>query len=219
MQKKLAIIVCTMLLTTLGAIISNEATLHAQETKSFLLPSNSPDTVQEQVPFVAQAATSYVQTKQIGEFVIHYVRDTPVPETSPLIAVNEKELDCLAKNIYHEARGEDRSGMIAVAFVTKNRVHYKEWPGSICGVVYQRGHGGCQFSWTCHGGGSIGDKRVWTTTLDIARDILSHKIQTDPTHRAVFYHNQSVRPSWSRSKLTERTVAIGNHTFYKLTRG
>ena len=216
MQKKLAIIVCTMLLTTLGAIISNEATLHAQETKSFLLPSVSLDTTQEHVSQPAQAVPG-ILTKQVGEFVIHYERDVPVPP--PLLDVNTKELDCLAKNIYHEARGEDRTGMIAVAFVTKNRVHYKQWPSSICGVVYQHGHGGCQFSWTCRGGGSIADKRVWATTLDIARDILSHKIQTDPTHKAVFYHNQSVRPGWSRSKLTERTVAIGNHTFYKLTRG
>ena len=69
-------------------------------------------------------------------------------ETSPF------EVRCLARNIYHEARGEDIDGQIAVAQVTLNRVDSPRYPNSICDVVYHdKGPRAwdCQFSWTCDG--------------------------------------------------------------------
>lgn len=82
------------------------------------------------------------------------------------------EIQCLAENIYFEARAESYSGKAAVANVTKNRVADKRWPNTLCGVVmdgpvreswktkqtpdpddaifYPRKHR-CQFSWYCDG--------------------------------------------------------------------
>ena len=45
----------------------------------------------------------------------------PVIE-EPVQVVDEKELQCLAMNIYHEARGESLAGQVAVADVVLNRV-------------------------------------------------------------------------------------------------
>ena len=47
----------------------------------------------------------------------------------------EDQVECLAKNIYHEARGESTAGMFAVGFVTLNRVMDSRYPNTICGVV------------------------------------------------------------------------------------
>ena len=49
----------------------------------------------------------------------------------------QDELDCLAKNIYFEARGESLTGKIAVANVTMNRVEHHKYPSTVCGVVTQ----------------------------------------------------------------------------------
>ena len=51
---------------------------------------------------------------------------------------------CLACNLYFEARGEEKTGIVAVAMVTLNRVNSFEYPNSICKVVWQK----WQFSWT-----------------------------------------------------------------------
>jgi len=84
------------------------------------------------------------------------------------------EVQCLAENIYFEARAESFSGKAAVGNVTRNRVLDKRWPSTYCDVVtqgpvreswktkqhadlpdservyYPRKHR-CQFSWYCDG--------------------------------------------------------------------
>jgi len=71
----------------------------------------------------------------------------------------KKQLTCLAKNIYFEARNEPFAGQFAVALVTLNRVNDTAFPDTICKVVYQGIHttdgfpkrDRCQFSWYCDG--------------------------------------------------------------------
>lgn len=58
--------------------------------------------------------------------------------------VEQEQAMCLAKNIYHEARGESMLGQQAVALTTINRANDKRWPATYCGVIYQA----YQFSWT-----------------------------------------------------------------------
>jgi len=69
------------------------------------------------------------------------------------------QLQCLALNIYHEARSESPLGQEAVGLVTMNRVQDKRYPDTVCDVVYQahvdsKGRpkrNKCQFSWYCDG--------------------------------------------------------------------
>ena len=51
----------------------------------------------------------------------------------------------MALNMYHEARGEGRLGMLAVGWVVLNRMADKAYPETVAEVIYQ----GCQFSWVC----------------------------------------------------------------------
>ena len=80
-----------------------------------------------------------------------------------------REVDCLAKNIYFEAKGEPRAGKIAVAEVTMNRVKSKQFPRSVCAVVYQKTKGTCQFSWVCEGKKVIRNRAAWKESCKLLR--------------------------------------------------
>ena len=69
------------------------------------------------------------------------------------------ERECLADNIYFEARNQGFAGWVAVAQVTLNRVRDDRFPNTICevvkqGLTYESGfpiRDKCQFSWYCDG--------------------------------------------------------------------
>ena len=52
-------------------------------------------------------------------------------------AIN-RDLTCLARNVYYEARGEPEKGKLAVAKVTLNRVSSSRFPNTICDAVYEQ---------------------------------------------------------------------------------
>lgn len=134
--------------------------------------------------------------------------------------VQERELRCLAENIYYEAANQSLRGQIAVAYVTLNRVNHPSYPRSICGVVYQQSEEQiCQFSWVCS---RLYDdtfrakknKEKYDEVVRVARNVLATygtKHAKDPTHGALYYHATYVNPRWSLMK----TVQIGDHIFYR----
>jgi spore germination cell wall hydrolase CwlJ-like protein len=122
--------------------------------------------------------------------------------------VHEKELkhkvECLAKNIYHEARSESLRGQLAVAHVTLNRVDSGRYSSSLCGVVYQRN----QFSWT-QNPPVISNVSLYKKIKVLAYDVIMGKT-TDPTRGALSFHNKTVDPGWKKSP----KIVIDNHIFY-----
>ena len=60
---------------------------------------------------------------------------SPVNAKEPLPTVNEKSVECLAMNMYHEARGQGTAGLLAVSSVVMNRVADERFPNNICGVI------------------------------------------------------------------------------------
>lgn len=136
----------------------------------------------------------------------------PAATTAPA-AVNPAELDCLAKAIYFEARGEPVAGQRAVAEVILNRVDNPRYPSSVCAVVGQGNRNGCQFSYQCSGRSlAIREKSAFTRAVNIARAALSGAPR-DLTDGATHFHTRQVNPSWSRS--FARTAQIGQHIFYR----
>lgn len=124
--------------------------------------------------------------------------------------VDPMQQECMAKNIYYEARSEVLEGQIAVAHVTANRVKHDNWPSSICGVVYQDK----QFSWTfLVKNQTPKEKKMWNQALTIARDVMIGNTY-DPTHGAVFYHANYVNPSWAKKDSLTVSKVIGVHIFY-----
>jgi spore germination cell wall hydrolase CwlJ-like protein len=52
--------------------------------------------------------------------------------------LSDKDVDCLARNIFYEAGSEPIEGKVAVGMVTINRTQDERYPQNICGVVRQR---------------------------------------------------------------------------------
>ena len=123
-----------------------------------------------------------------------------------------KEVECLARNIYYEAGSEPRAGKIAVAEVTMNRVKSRQFPRTVCGVVYQKTKGTCQFSWVCEDKKGIRSRSMWRESLQIAENILISKQKYGIIGNAMYFHADYVDPAWSNQKVLVKQ--IGNHIFY-----
>lgn len=120
---------------------------------------------------------------------------------------------CLTEALYFEARGESLEGQIAVAEVILNRVDSPLYPRTVCGVVRQRGGGGCQFSYVCDG---RADRMRDKASADRAGRVAQAMLDGAPrvlTDGATHFHTRAVKPSWS--KRFARTAAIGAHLFYR----
>ena len=129
------------------------------------------------------------------------------------------ELTCLAKAIYFEARGEPEAGQYAVGQVILNRTEHEDYPGTVCGVVFQNAHmrNRCQFSFACD---RIPDEpkdlaiyleiEIRALQLLACRETCVPDIVGDSTH----YHANYVQPVWSRA--LSFVGRIGQHLFYSM---
>lgn len=140
----------------------------------------------------------------------------PLPVATPVAApakpdarqLSNRELRCLALNVYWESRGQPQAGQAAVAHVTLNRAASSQYPHTICGVVYQ----GCQFGWTCDGRANTPtDEAAWDEALTVARRAAAG--DRDPTGGALYFHHVHERPQWVRGRYGHRVV-IGQHVFF-----
>ena len=144
--------------------------------------------------------------------------------TADQIVKNNKDRECLAQAIYHEARGEPEDGQWAVATVILNRVISPRYPTSVCEVVFQNAsmRNRCQFSFACDGISDEGGKgnrivrEAWVKANLIALAAFDRfkagKPQENLPESVLFYHNLSVKPSWA-SAMTN-VGQIGEHIFY-----
>lgn len=132
-------------------------------------------------------------------------------------ADHQRELRCLALNIYWEARSEPITGQVAVAAVTLNRVENKRFPDDVCKVVRQGGEirrHRCQFSWWCDGKKDDPvEAEAWRRANTLARLTAAGVIE-DPTGGAMWYHADYVEPYWAEAK--KQVTKIGKHIFYTL---
>jgi spore germination cell wall hydrolase CwlJ-like protein len=130
-----------------------------------------------------------------------------------------KQIECLAKNIYYEAGSEPYEGKLAVAQVTMNRVNSGKFPSDICSVVYQKTvdqnlRTVCQFSWTCMVKELVvRDKYMWEESHMIAKRALTEPYVHDKIaeSKALYFHATYIKPDWNRNKVVKQ---IGNHIFY-----
>lgn len=147
----------------------------------------------------------------------HATADTVAAEakspTAPpsLILSQQRDLVCLAMNIYHEGRGESARGQAAIAAVTMNRLRSSRYPNTVCEVVWQPK----QFSWTRVAARHhiIDDAQAWARALNIAGLFLGGA-QLALVSEATHYHTVDVRPFWSKN--IPALALIGKHVFYAL---
>ena len=137
---------------------------------------------------------------------------------SPITAqMRQTQLECLARNIYHEAGYEPFEGKVAVAQVTLNRVASGNFPSDVCQVVYQKNivyeKVLCQFSWYC-------DKAslkkplngpAYYESMEVAKKVLLEGFRLSSVKEALYYHADYVNPKWGKQPIAK----IGRHIFYK----
>jgi len=138
----------------------------------------------------------------------HQLASYSVPQVK---MIDNREVECLARNIYFEARNQSTRGQEAVAHVTLNRLKSGKHGSSICEVVYQP-HA---FSWTLDKlkiRGRLKEIEAESLAKEIAFNTLVGNIK-DPTDGATHYHASYVKPYWSRK--LEKKVKISSHIFYE----
>lgn len=149
---------------------------------------------------------------------------TPITPQHSAMEYFTEQFNCLAANIYFEARSESQLAKRAVAYVTLNRVKSELYPDTICDVVYQgEQHASgmmvkdrCHFSWYCDGKPDIiNDQHAWIDAQQIAHMVINtYNDFPDPVEGALMFHAVYVSPDWKYDY--ERVARIDQHIFYKL---
>lgn len=137
--------------------------------------------------------------------------------TSFTVKERERQLECLARNIYYEAAKEPFEGKVAVAQVTLNRTESGLFPRDICKTIYQKNvvyhKVVCQFSWYCERATLKKPlhEAAFAESYKVAKKVLLEGFRLDGLTEALYYHANYVNPGWKK----ERVAVIGNHIFYK----
>jgi len=138
-------------------------------------------------------------------------------QASPITAqMRQAQLDCLARNIYHEAGSEPFEGKVAVAQVTINRTESGQFPSDICKVVYQKNvvyeKVMCQFSWYCEGPSALKPMNgpMYTESMEVAKKVLLEGFRLPDLKNALYFHGDYVQPGWNKKPIAK----IGHHVFY-----
>ena len=161
---------------------------------------------------VTETAIQQYQSPKI-KVVEHNENVIQLYQTKPLYT-SDKQLDCLARNIFFEAGTENELGKYAVGQVTINRLYHGYWGNTLCEVIYAKG----QFSWT--NSRRLRNARVegqnWEDSYRVAEAMLSG-IRVRDLETALFYHADYVNPFW---KMEETQIAkVGRHIFYEQAEG
>ena len=134
-----------------------------------------------------------------------------------------RQLTCLARNVFYEARGESMQGQMAVAQVTVNRARSGIFPIDLCAVVSQTtaiagGDRVCQFSWYCDN--QLSKTRVISPTdpaYIAAKRVFIEGHRIASISKDVYFfrrHDVAMQSNWPNTTVAQ----IGNHVFYKRER-
>lgn len=129
-----------------------------------------------------------------------------------------RNLACLARNVYFEARGEPLAGQFAVAEVTMNRKAVRRFPKTVCEVVYQQNWDPLRrryvgaFSWTEFSVLPEPSGEAWRRAEVVAAAVYYQK-HKPALQGALFFHAVHIKPAWANEK--QRIGRIGKHIFYR----
>ncbi|MDH3320194.1 MAG: cell wall hydrolase [Betaproteobacteria bacterium] len=128
------------------------------------------------------------------------------------------DIECLARNVYFEARGEPPEGQYAVAEVTMNRKASRRYPATVCAVVHEKRWDAIRkryvgaFSWTEFYSVPEPSGEAWEFAQKVAADVY-HRRAPERVEGATYFHAHYVKPSWAKQQ--ERISRIGRHVFYR----
>jgi spore germination cell wall hydrolase CwlJ-like protein len=183
------VLFASLSLVILGQYFNNQAVASPTEQEIVVVP----EIPQEPTPEELYAEASFLDIVPLGD----------------TFRYTDTDLFCMAKNIYHEARGESTLGKYAVAQVTMNRVRDPRFRNTVCDVVFQP----YQFSWANNK--SVRWTRpsgpAWNESMEIAKDVLEEGATIKGMEDALYFHATYVRPGWRNVR---KVTKIGAHIFY-----
>jgi hypothetical protein len=124
------------------------------------------------------------------------------------IVMSDAEIRCMTDAIYHEARSESYEGRVAVGYVVLNRIADGRFRDSVCGTVYQKDKGRCQFSW-CKSQPRIKYPQLYREANEIALRVMRREVE-NPIGNSLFFHAGYV----DKGKKYAMEYRIGGHRFY-----
>ena len=132
------------------------------------------------------------------------------------------ERDCLIAALYHEARGEGKLGLEAVASVIYNRKNHPYFPSSYCGITNQYK----QFSYTLLNKPSgeeleafvpAYESRVYAEISTLSESMVNGSFKASLPPSVMWYTTKKVHNKWTKKK--QVIAEIGNHRFYADKKG
>jgi len=163
------------------------------------------------------ASTPVGASTNISNQALEYASLFYLDGKARLTPSQQRDMDCLTKAIFFEARGESYAGKLMVANVIQNRIKFgKPFATTICKVVYQP-H---QFSWT---------RNKWkrNTTFKVVAHKFNrreHQAILDATKIALGVVILQTKPKTSATHFSTgsfsfgqliRLSKVGNHVFYR----
>lgn len=127
--------------------------------------------------------------------------------TDHLDPQQKRDLECMAMNIYHEARGTPFNNQLAVALVVMNRQRITGQ--TLCQVIHSPG----QFTWTRRKSRRPSEPESWILAQRIAYMVMLDTELEDITQGATHFHERNVAPGWSRQG---HRIVIGAHVFVRV---
>lgn len=160
---------------------------------------------------------------QIVMFVVNkkfqqlYAEHAAQPFIGMSVRDQQRQIACMAENIYFEAGAEPAEGKIAVAQVVMNRVAHPNFPKDPCAVIHQKSvmyeRVVCQFSWLCmkEFQGRKKNPEWYKESYEAAVMVMMEGMRLPSLRDALYYHADYVDPKWGKT----RVAHIGRHIFYK----
>ena len=148
-------------------------------------------------------------------------KNTPPPEVpqpvKPMV-LDAKELECMSKAMYFEARGEKPLGQYAVGYVVLNRTADPRFPNTVCDVIHQGEYRNgkpvlnrCQFSFHCDGRPDHMKPVIYEQMKHLAQLVMRREV-ANPIGKALYFHATHVVVNHKRRVVDRKP--IGNHVFY-----
>ena len=151
-------------------------------------------------------------------FAVHATLAYQDAARDEVLQARAQQLNCLARNVYFEARGEPEAGQYAVAEVTMNRKAAARYPATVCEVVHQKNWDPLRkryvaaFSWTELSDLPAPSGEEWARARKVAEEVYDGE-RPEKLYGALYYHAARVKPSWAKEK--KLVARIGRHEFYK----
>lgn len=112
---------------------------------------------------------------------------------------------------YHEARGEEFSGKVAVCHVIAERMRKRK--KNAHSIVFERN----QFSWVNDNvNDAIRDNYALLSCLQAVEECLNQRMEGKTLFGADHYYNPNkCNPAWANSPEMHKVAVIGNHIFMR----